>query len=123
MRRGSRHQLQGCDFGRAQHWFLLESEEPVDADELKAKLVGYRRYKSSEWRQQFPLEPTLFVCTDNEVERQVLRALSRMSADIPVFITIEPRYLHSESTSLGTMGRIWHVPRSGLGWAFPWIGA
>jgi len=113
----------GLDFDDGvQQWFLLEyEEEQVDGAEIRAKLAGYRHYyESSEWTKQFPAQPTLlFVCEGNQVERQVFRALSRMSADIPAFATTERRYLVSQKIGPGTLGRIWRVPRSrGFHYAF-----
>jgi len=102
--------------------FLLEYEkERVDEGELRAKLAVYcAYYESSEWKQQFPLEPVLlYVCAGSRAERQVFRALSGMIDDIPAFVVTDQRYRRNQSTALGLLGRIWRVPRSrDFGYAF-----
>lgn len=103
-------------------WFLLEyEEEQADRAAIRAKVAGYRHYyESSDWTRQFESQPAvLFICEGKETERHVVRALNRMSAGIPAFVTTERRYLVSQQVGYGPLGRIWRVPRNrGLHYAF-----
>jgi|GEM_PF-2357409 len=90
--------------------FLVEYDRgTLDAGDYRSKFEGYRRYYASEaWRTAFKHEPVLlFVCSNDDAERRVIRAATAVPQAMPLVSTTEWRIAHARD---GALGDVWlHV--------------
>lgn len=88
--------------------FLLEYDRgTLDGGDFRGKFEGYRRYyEVGAWTSRFDREPLLlFVCTDDQAERRVVRAVATVAAVIPLRATTEWRVAREHPR--GSLGSVW----------------
>jgi len=91
--------------GRRFPFFLEYDRGTLDGGDFRRKFEGYRRYyERGAWRSRFGAEPLLlFVCSDDDAERRVVRAASAGEQALPVLATTEWRISRDRGGALGTV--------------------